>query len=300
MILQDISLDSIESWAEIFQDIDIFRPIIRKIFEQENIIIENIENLTPGSNAVFRVDDYVIKIYVPKEVEELYGDFDIELEAMRIANKNEVNIPNIITYGHYEDVYSLPYIVMEYVTGIEASQAISKLDDVEKNAFIEQLNGVLVKLNIMLDETVSIQHIDKMAINARWDIFSAHIQEQIKDEKTKLSSINHVLVHGDLTGENVLVHNGRIQVIDFGDVRLAPRYYEYAPIVFDLLDCDPMLLRLFSRGKENFLEDVFNAVLIHDFGAYILRDFCQRHLKIDYKSLSNIQVVKDYLQEIFE
>ncbi len=168
----------------------------------------------------------------------------------------------------------------------------------KKNEFIEQLNHVLDKLNIMIDETASIQHIDVMRLNERWNMFPVHIREQVKDEKAKLDLFNHVLVHGDLTGENVLVHNGRIQIIDFGDARLAPRYYEYAPIVFELFDCDPILVRFFSRGKENFLEDVFDSILIHNFGANIVRDFCQRHLKIDHNSLNDIQIIKDYLRDI--
>lgn len=53
----------------------------------------------------------------------------------------------------------------------------------KKNEFIEQLNHVLDKLNIMIDETASIQHIDVMRLNERWNMFPVHIREQVKDEK---------------------------------------------------------------------------------------------------------------------
>ncbi|MBI9011017.1 MAG: hypothetical protein JEZ08_02205 [Clostridiales bacterium] len=58
---------------------------------------------------------------------------------MKIANKNKVNTPKVIAYGTYEDVYSLPYIIMEYAKGVEASEILSTLDDNEKKYSLNSL-----------------------------------------------------------------------------------------------------------------------------------------------------------------
>ena len=295
--LKNINLNTVESWGKIFQDIDVFRSIIEKIFSRENIMMGEIGNLTPGSNAVFKVGDYVVKIYAPKEVEALYGDYDIELSAMKIANRNNVRTPQVIAHGIYEDVYMIPYIIMGYARGVEASEVLTSFDDIEKKQFVEQLNDLLFKLNTEIEDT-SIRNIENGPCNDRWKMFPPHIQEQVTQYKSKLNLENFVLVHGDLTGENILIHDKVMQVIDFGDVRLAPRYYEYAPIVFELFDCDTALLKSFAEGKVNFLDNIFDSLLIHEFGANIVRDFCNRHLNIEANEFKDIAIVKDHLRNL--
>lgn len=296
--LKDIKINSIDTWGKVFQNIDVFEPIIKEIFKDKGIRFKKVENLTPGSNAVFKVGDYVIKLYVPKEVVELYGDYDKELKAMKIANESGVNTPKVIAYGHYEDNYVLPYVLMEYTHGVEAADNIRQGDISDKQMYVNQLNIILSKFNKSLTKTAIIEHVDEQKLNHRWDMFPQMIQDQVKKAKGSLVKSDHVLVHGDLTGENVLIEDKKLKVIDFGDVKLAPKYYEYGPIVFELFDLDSGLLDLFSRGRENFIEDVFNSIIIHDFGANILRDFCQRHLKIDHTELKDIRVIVDYLEDI--
>jgi len=296
--LKDIILNTVDSWGKIFQDIDVFRSIIEKIFIRENIKMGEIGNLTPGSNAVFKVGDYVVKIYAPKEVEALYGDYDIELSAMKIANKNNVRTPQVIAHGIYEDAYTVPYIIMGYARGVDASEVLTSFDDVEKKRFVEQLDDMLFKLNTEIDDDTSIQNIENGPCNDRWNMFLPHIQEQVTQYKSQLNLNDFVLVHGDLTGENILIHDKVMQVIDFGDVRLAPRYYEYAPIVFELFDCDTALLKSFAEGKVNFLDNIFDSLLIHEFGANIVRDFCNRHLNIEANEFKDIAIVKDHLRNL--
>ena len=60
-----------------------------------------------------------------------------------------------------------------------------------------------------------------------------------------------VFVHGDLTGENVLLlpkregttAAGRLFVLDFGDCQLAPFYYEWPPLVWELFRWDSVMLK---------------------------------------------------------
>ena len=54
-----------ESWCKVFNSIKAFEPLIHHIFKIENLPeIKQITNLKPGTNAVFKADDKVIKIFV--------------------------------------------------------------------------------------------------------------------------------------------------------------------------------------------------------------------------------------------
>jgi len=295
---KDIKLSTIESWGKVFQDIEVFQPLIETIFEKHNIEIGEISNLIPGSNAVFRVDNHVVKIYAPKEVELLYGDYEVELSAIRIANENEVCTPRIIAHGIVEDTYIFPYIIMGLAEGVEASDVINTLDEEEKVYFIERLNKILNQMNKAIHEATPIKKIEQGPCNPRWDMHPSHIKDLVTELKKKMDIRDCVFVHGDLTGENVLIKDREIQVIDFGDVRQAPKYYEYAALVFDLFDCDKTLVKYFAEGREDFVEDVVRSIILHEFGANIVRDLCDRHLGITSDQLVDFEPIKIYLTKL--
>ena len=56
-----------QDWAAVFQSISAFEPLIRAILQKEKLPLGKVTQLTPGTNAVFRVEQLVIKIYAPKE-----------------------------------------------------------------------------------------------------------------------------------------------------------------------------------------------------------------------------------------
>ena len=56
-----------QDWAAVFQSISVFEPLIRAILQKEKLPLGKVTQLTPGTNAVFRVEQLVIKIYAPKE-----------------------------------------------------------------------------------------------------------------------------------------------------------------------------------------------------------------------------------------
>jgi hypothetical protein len=83
------------SWATVFQSIDEFRPLIRAIFEREMLEgVDRVSELTPGTNAVFRVGEYVIKIFAPEESGvNSDADYEAELQSMRRAQQQGIRTP---------------------------------------------------------------------------------------------------------------------------------------------------------------------------------------------------------------
>lgn len=94
------------SWAEIFQSINAFQPLIDAIFVKHELEIGEIENLTPGTNAVFRINDKVIKIFAP--IESGYStDHDYFTEISSLQHANEVRITAPFYYEWPSIVFAL-------------------------------------------------------------------------------------------------------------------------------------------------------------------------------------------------
>ena len=54
-----------KDWERIFFSIPVFSPLIKKIMQIEKLRAYEIEKSMPGTNAVFKAGNYVIKIYPP-------------------------------------------------------------------------------------------------------------------------------------------------------------------------------------------------------------------------------------------
>ena len=125
-----------KSWGHIFQSIDAFELLVKAIFDKHGLTCEKIENLTPGTNAVFKVGDKVVKIFAPVESGFYNVDyFDIEMEAQNHVNNVGVTSPKLLHTGVVEDKYIFRYIIMEHITGQEPGARLASYSDKQKNDF---------------------------------------------------------------------------------------------------------------------------------------------------------------------
>lgn len=130
--------------------------------------------------------------------------------------------------------------------------------------------------------------------NPRLERLPVSLRDEMTDRAARLDLTNTVLVHGDLTGENILIGaNGQPVIIDCADSCPAPWWYELAPLVFELFHCRGDLLRLFADANpETFVEQIMDAVCIHDFGANMLWDTAVRE---GIPCFSHLAEVREFL-----
>ena len=294
-----------EDWSKVFQSIPEFKNLISLIFQKEKISFLNIQNLTPGTNAVFRVDNYVIKIYAPKE-SGLDSIIDYTNEkvvcSFLTSNKKKVSVPKLIRYGSIEDKYLFYYLIFEFIDGEEATVYLQAASFEQKKAFVQQLHEILKELNQATPNLIEEVDIIERCINGERILrLPTQLQTEIKKYIQRIDvKSNKVLVHGDLNPSNILVDNhGKIKIIDFADACLAPRWYEFAPIIFELFKCDPILCKLFVESKNIsiFIEELINSLCVHDFGPDIIIDTCKRQNIPVFESLDSIQA---FLKTIFQ
>ncbi len=270
--------EQIENWGDwggVFQSITAFRPLVEYIFDKENLPLAEIENLTPGTNAVFKVGGYVVKLFAPAEsgIDQTL-DLQTELFATRRANELGVSAPRLTASGFADDKYRFAYMITEYIDGSEFTGAVKGMTVGQKITVGRKLREITDKMNTPCGIFNNIDVIGDKGRYRRWENYP----EPFKAER--LSYIrshdygDKVFVHGDLCGDNILLTpDGGLYIIDFADAVLAPKIYEHALVAVELFEFDPALMRgYFGDCSVSELKEIcFDGLLIHDFGGDIVK-----------------------------
>ena len=286
-----------EDWGKVFQSIPAFSPLAEEIYRREGFPFAPLENLTPGTNAVFRAGNTVVKIFFPKESGlDPMPDFQNEAAVCGYLTEQGVSAPRLLAQGQIKDTYDFFYLITEYAEGQEAGDFLAAASPAKKRQFVRELKEILRTLNRPAEGIIpSIDLLRRTMENPRLSRVPPTLAEEMRQRAQGLDISRRVLVHGDLTGENLLVtHEGKIVVIDCADACLAPAWYELGPIVFELFRCDDFLLREFAGSEQDFIERVLDSVCLHDFGADLLRTAAERE-KIP--CFAHLEEVKRFLTE---
>ena len=276
MNLFNAQFANIQEWGAIFQSIPAFAPLVEYILKKEHLPITKIENLTPGTNAVFRVGGYVVKIFAPPEsgIDQAL-DLQTELFSTRRANRLGLSAPKLIADGIVEDKYHFGYMITEYIGGVECIEAVKSMTDEDKTRLGRRLRRICDKMNTPCEPFNGIDVINDKGRYRRWDQYAERFRAERLAYIRTHDFGEKVFVHGDLCLDNMLLSpEGELFIIDFADAVLAPVVYEHALVAF-AFELDPALLRGYfgNYTAEDLINVCFDGLLIHDFGGDIVRDF---------------------------
>ena len=268
-------IDGPGDWSRVFQSVLTFAPLVEYIMKREGLPAGDIENLTPGTNAVFKSGDHVIKIFAPAG-SGFYFPFDLhtELFAARRTGALGVDTPQVIADGFVDDSYRFAYIITEYIPGAELLQALKTMTDDEKTAVGRRLRNMTDRMNTPSAPFNDVDVTSGKGRYRRWEPYP----ERFKAERLAYIGARDwgkkVFVHGDLCPDNIIqAPDGRLYILDFADAVLAPICYEHALVAF-AFGLDAPLLRGFfaDYSPGDFLAMCFDGLLIHDFGGDIVRE----------------------------
>jgi len=260
MRLFNKSLNSQRDWEDIHQSITAFTPLIEHILKKENLAVTEIENLPPGTNAVFKAGNYVIKIFAPVESNVEQRLPQTEILATQRANQLGIPVPKVIASGIIEDNYHFAYLITEYIDSVD----IAALTDSEKIKLGHKLRSITEKMNTHCKPFQGINTLDVNGYYHCWDTYSKSFKKERLDYISTQTYGENVFIHSDLCGDNLLLTpHGDLYIIDFADAILAPKIYEHACLALDS-GLDPMVLQGFfdNYTDDAFLKMCFNGLLI--------------------------------------
>jgi len=280
-------IDNFDDWGKVFQSINAFAPLVQRIFLQENLPMAEIENLTPGTNAVFKVGGYVVKIFAPFNIGQDYGtNIDVELFGMRLANAQMVPAPMLIAVGEVQDKYLFKYMIMKHVSGKLFSEIEGGLSYEDKVAIGKNMREITARLNIPcanFTPTDVLQH--AIYNNVEWA--EEGFPPSLLEERlaylagVSINETDKVYCHGDLHVNNILVDETlNVYIVDFADAMYAPRAYEDVYIASGLFCFEkPYMEGYFGKYAVQDIVDLCMKWLpIHAWGHSIVEWNCNAEI----------------------
>jgi len=274
-----------KDWSQLYQSIPAFTPLAEHILQKEGLSVVPLGHLSPGTNAVFRAGEVVLKIFAPPEsgFNLTLEDLHTEAFSARRAGLLGLNAPKLIAEGVVEEKYSFAYMIMEFIPGIEFCEAVKAMTDDEKLAFGQKLRAVTDRMNTPCEPFNSIDALHDKTRWERWDKFPQRLQEERAAWIETHGFGEFVFCHGDLNGDNIIISpQGELYIIDFADALLAPLSYEHA-LLAAAFEFDPALMRGYFGGEpiDKLAERCFEGTLIHDFGGDIAADLIAKPEELD-------------------
>ncbi len=144
--------------------------LVGAIMKGEKLAFDRIYNLTPGTNAVFRVGKYVLKIFAPEECgREQIRDFETEVFALKFAVEHGVTAPRLVGSGTYKDKYVFNYIVLDYVGGTEFNDEVKSMSGAQKMEAGRELRRLADGMNVPCDDFNGIDILDGNYVKSRFE-----------------------------------------------------------------------------------------------------------------------------------
>jgi serine/threonine protein kinase len=267
-----------DDWGKVFQSIPAFTALVEHIFIKEKLPVETIETLKPGTNAVFKAGNYVIKIFAPPGMGQDFGiNTEVELFGMKWAEAQGVPAPRLVANGAVEDKYTFQYIIMDYIDGKLFSEVEGKLSYDEKVVIGQKIRGITDKLNKPCENFTAIDVMQHAFDDEEWENegFPASFQEERLSylKSFRMDGREKVYCHGDFHCENILVDEElNVYIVDFADAMYAPAEYEQVYVASALFCFEkPYMAGYFGDYTVDYIVDLCMAWLpVHVWGHAII------------------------------
>jgi aminoglycoside phosphotransferase (APT) family kinase protein len=289
-----------EDWTKVYMDANAFKPIIKEILKRHHLPYTHpIIPMGFSTNAVFKVDDVIVKIFAPKESSaNTPHDYHVELNAMALAD-TLVMTPKVLGNGLIKGKYDFYYIVTNYIDGAIAKDYFKALSQTRRFEFGHQIRGMLESLKgiqpPVFFETISKRYL----IHQKYKDFNESFKDELFQTLKDYSLPNTQFVHGDITEDNIIVKTPNdLYLIDFADSAIGPISYEYPPIVYGLFDMDIEAFKGFIQDEQVdcHLERLYEGTIIHEYGG----DFIKMFLKRIDQPLEALNHLDDFKQLLFK
>ena len=291
MYLFSHTVRTLDEWADIYQNREAFGPVVRHILDRHHLPQTALRNTTPGSHAVFRAGDYIVKVFAPDTFGwDCESDFRTEIAAMQHANRLGIAVPELVAYGRIDDRYPIRYLIQTFVHGTEFGKKELSADG--KYRVGKQLREICEKMNVPCEPFNGYDFLQGAVNCPKWDGFSEAFRRERIEYIRNYRHGGAVYVHGDIHIDNAIYgEDGQVWILDFADSITAPVEYEYAALF-------PGLFRLQKPYLDGFYgtwttdaaaEQLTYGLCLHKFGANILEELLGEGECAELQSISGLK-----------
>jgi hygromycin-B 7''-O-kinase len=268
------SVSTIDDYRRIRRDEAIWLPAMRELCRRQRLDPETLARQGFGTHVVYRAGDRIVKLYVPLWLE----DFRAERAALKPLRG--LPVPELLAEDELE---GWPCLVLSVVPGVAAGEVWPTLDGDARRGLAREIGSLMRRLheqapvpelaidwNAFVEERIAVAE-EFHAVEEPW---RSWIRSRLAVFREQPST--PVLVHADITEEQVLVREGPggwtvSGLIDFGDAMMGHPHYEFiAPLAFFCFG-DPGVSRALLEGyglrpTRDLEESLTTWCLLHRFG----------------------------------
>ena len=229
------SVPDLAAWRALRRDLATQRPAFEAIAARHGLAASEISPLDKGTHLVWSTGRSVIKLFVPLWNE----DANLETQLLGMVSGTGLPVPQLEARGELE---GWRYVVMSRVPGENLGVAWRRLDDGGRSRLASHLGEAMAALATMTRAGLEARAITQEALIAeRLERVLSDQRERGADEALDaelrqflvelppLVPSENVVLHADLTDDNVLVSGDRVTgIIDFADAFVGPATYEFA------------------------------------------------------------------------
>lgn len=228
-------IPDVAAWRSLRRDAAIQRPAFEAIATRHGLLASELSPLDKGTHFVWASPRNVIKLFVPLWSE----DASVETTLLEMVAGTKLPVPQLEAQGELD---GWPYVVMSRVQGEPIGVAWRALDDGGRSRLAAHLGEAMAALASLPRQRLEARAITQDALLAeRLERILVDQRERGGDdalefelrvflaELPRLVPADDVVLHADLTDDNVLVSGDRVTgIIDFADAFVGPWTYELA------------------------------------------------------------------------
>lgn len=264
-----------DSWGRVFQKKECFRPLIEALFLSKGLPAAEMENCPPGTHAVFRVGNYIVKIYAPLEAGAVETDSLREVWGLKTAYSRGVCVPKLIADGCLEDRYRFHYLITEFLEWPSFAEVCETMPPDRKIIFGRQIRDLTDRMNLPVYPDWPLEAEWTFSEQGRWREFPESFLRERREYLSEYRPDCPVFLHNDLNPDNILVgKTGNPVALDFGDSTLGDAVMEEAIVTAELFRFDPWFLQgYYGEEKQSEIARICReGLLLHPYGGNVLAD----------------------------
>lgn len=275
-------------WQAVRQSVPAFEALIKQIYLSENEPFKTPEPLQDERAAVFAVGATTIAILPPNTVIDDPRDwYQTERFSLTRMARLQLTAPQLQHAGFIFDAYQFYYLIYRPLAGVSLTTFAQTAEPLAKSTLGRQIGTVLNQVN---GEVASFNQVNAVVASdqADWDQLGADFGAA-RQAFLQAHPTNHAaFVHGELTGDNLIVTSGQVGLRHFAAARQAPWQTELVPVLLQAFDRDQDFIEGFkvTNSSADLVTDLLLGLLWRADGPAQIRQVMGANVAVTMPTLT--------------